>query len=73
MQVPIRTGYVAVCCFPQLVALGDRGAAMAELEEAIEERVRRMMPIQFDPSVAALGRLPHFESLVARVRGKETR
>ncbi len=56
-----------------LVALGEREAAIASVEKAIEERVHWMILIHFDPSLAALRDDPRFESLVARVRGKENR
>ncbi len=55
-----------------LVALGDRDAAFAALERALEERVHWLAAIRIDPSLAALRGDPRFDALVARVERPKT-
>jgi eukaryotic-like serine/threonine-protein kinase len=52
-----------------LVALGERDAALAALEQAFDERVHWLAAIHIDPSFAALGSDLRFRAIAAKIRG----
>jgi serine/threonine-protein kinase len=68
LEAQSKHRYVASYYVAQvLAALGDREAAYAPLERALEERVHWLATIRLDPSLDALRGDPRFDEIVRRV------
>ncbi len=52
------------------LALGEREAALANLERALDERVHWLVAANRDPALAALRGEPRFEAILARVKSR---